>query len=271
VAARQGPVPPLPAVTGNMWVPVWAIRPGAYEAVDHLASEMPLWLALHSRNADYWRPCYASREALGATIGVSSRTVTRHLRALRDAWLVFEVERGMDRKSRQHRPPARWALDPFTAEMWREKVEGVLAAVAEEDGQDGRWVHNAVQSLDAFERRSRLLALRIAEDMPIQPKRKRSKKPKKKRAASQNVPRRQNGPRGDVSTTGEVVVESLEDTPPVCMETDTKRSRRTSGDASNIAAPPLAPEAPDRTQETTRHNASDAATGQNGARDRRAA
>ena len=196
----------LHALTGNQWVPAWALRPGAYAALRPLAAAMPLFLLLHSRNADAWLPCYASREALGATIGVSSRTVTRQLKALRSASLVFEVARPPDRKTQRHRPPARWALDPIEAERWRPKVEESLARVAEQDGHDGRWFSRAVTALDAFDRRSRRLAARIAEDMPVEPsrKRRRRKNSKKKRAARQIGPSRRNGPRGDVSTTGEV-------------------------------------------------------------------
>jgi hypothetical protein len=38
-----------------------------------------------------------------------------------------------------------------------------LARIAEEDGADGRWFQRAMTKLDAFDRRSRLLACRIAE------------------------------------------------------------------------------------------------------------
>jgi hypothetical protein len=161
---------PLAATVGNLWVPNWAIRPGSYDAVERIAKAMPLWLAIHSRNDDCWKPCYASREQLGATVGTSRATVGRQLAALKKNWLLFDVDRDMDRKSRRHRPPARWALDPFAADIWRPKVEEALARVAEDDGHDGRWYMRAVTSLDAFDRRSRLLALRIGESMPFAPK-----------------------------------------------------------------------------------------------------
>ena len=122
---------------------------------------MALWLLLHSRNSDFWKPCYASREQLGATLGTSRSTVSRQLKALRETYVLFEVKRGIEPKSRRHRPPARWALDPFAADLWRGKVEEALVRVAEEDGQDGRWLHRALTSLDAFERRSRRLMARI--------------------------------------------------------------------------------------------------------------
>lgn len=201
---------PLHGLVGVQWVPAWAIRPGAYEALKDLSSEMPLFLLLYSRNADHWKPCYASRDDLGKTIGVSRATVSRHLKALREAYLLFEVDRGIEPKSQRHRPPARWALDPFAAELWRAEVEESLGRVAEDDGHDGRWLHRAVTSLDAFDRRSRLLAAKISEDMLVKPTRKRrssKKKRKKKRAATQNESRTQNEPRGDVITTGEVVGE----------------------------------------------------------------
>lgn len=204
---------PLHALTGVQLVPAWALRPGAYEALKKkrgkkrdLAREMQVFLVLYSRNADFFRPSYATLEQLGATLGITGRTISRHLRALEDAHLVFKVDRGMDQKQRR-RPPARWALDPFTAERWRPKVEEVLAAIAEEDGHDGRWLHRAVTSLDAFERRNRQLGAELAEDMLVKPKRKRRKKKKKKRATRKNVAGSDYVRRGDVSTTGEVVGE----------------------------------------------------------------
>lgn len=191
---------PLHAIVGNMWVPVWAIRPGAYRALAPLASTMPLWLLLLSRNDRTWVPCYASRESLGATLGTSRATVARQLEALRKAALLFEVDCGMEKKSRRHRPPARWALDPFAAHLWREKVEEGLARIAEQDGHDGRWYHNAIQALDAFHRRSSWLGAYIAEDMPVDPRprrRKKRKKSKKRRAATQNEPWAHNEPPGE--------------------------------------------------------------------------
>ena len=187
---------PLIALVGNLWVPVWAVRPGSYKALAGVANVMPLWLALHSRNSDYYKPCYASRETLGATIGVSRNTVGRQLKRLRGAGLLFVVERPPDGKTHRRRPPARWALDPFAAEVWREEVEAALARVAEDDGHDGRWFTRAVTALDAFDRRSRLLAARIAEDMPTKPRRRRRKK--KGREATDR-----DGPGGGIYTTGE--------------------------------------------------------------------
>jgi len=175
------------AMVGNLWVPAWAVRPGAYAAVAPLADAMPLWIAMHSRTDDEWCPCYANRETLGATLACSRAKVGRQLARLQKAGLLFVVERDVDRTSQQHRPPARWALDPHAADLWSEKVEegepslGIEAAlvrIAEEDGQDGRWLHRALTALDAFERRSRLLGARIAEDMPIPPKQRRPKKRK---------------------------------------------------------------------------------------------
>lgn len=191
----------LPPLTGNLWVPVWAIRPGSYEALATLADAMPLWLALHSRCGDYWRPCYATREQLGVTIGAGRAKVTRLLAKLRKAGLLFEVDRGMDPKNHRRRAIARWALDPHAADLWRERVESALATVAEEDGQDGRWYRNAVTSLDAFERRCRLTGARIAADMPIAPKQRKRRKSKRKRTpkepGSKTDPGVQDGPRGE--------------------------------------------------------------------------
>lgn len=191
---------PMPALTGNMWVPVWAIRPGSYGALSHVAGDMSLWLLLHSYTAAHkHRACYVSREVLGATLGTSRATTARSLTRLADAHLLWTVERAIDNRSRRHRPPARYALDPFAAKVWREEVEADLARIAEEDGYDGRWLHNAVTSLDAFDRRSRGLRNALAEDMPVVPKDRRSrKKPKKKRAMTQNEPTTQKDPGGEV-------------------------------------------------------------------------
>lgn len=166
-------------ITGNTWVPVWAVRPGAYEALAPIAGCMPTWLALHSRNGDVWRPCYASQSQLGATIGTGRGVVARHLVALCKASLLLEIERGKDPKTQRPRPPARWALDPHGADIWRERIEAMLARIAEEDGQDGRWLQRAVASLEAFERRSRIMGARIAVDMPVSPVTRRKRKRRK--------------------------------------------------------------------------------------------
>ena len=184
------------ALTGNLWVPVWAIRPGSYRALVGLDDAMPLWLAIHSRCTDYHIPLYASRETLGATIGKSRNTIGRQLLRLKKAALLFEVKRPPDRKTQRRRPPARWAIDPFAPDDWREEVEKALHRVAEQDGHDGRWLQRALTSLDSFDRRSRLLAARIAEDMPIVPKRRR------RRGKKRSGPRDHNGPGGGIYTTG---------------------------------------------------------------------
>ncbi len=159
-------VRPLEPLVGNLWVPAWLSRPGSCSAVKPVAREMPLWLLLHSRNGHYWHACYHTREQLGATLVMSVATVSRQLARLREHWFVFEVQRGVERKTRRHRPPARWALDPFKVDLWRPKVEADLARIAEEDGHDGRWYQRAVTSLEAFERRSRILGAKIGADMP---------------------------------------------------------------------------------------------------------
>lgn len=184
-------------LTGNLWVPVWAVRPGSYRALVGLENAMPLWLAIHSRCTDYHLPCYASRETLGATIGKSRNTVGRQLDRIKKAALLFEVKRPPDRKTQRRRPPARWALDPFAPDVWREEVEKALHRVAEDDGHDGRWLQRALTSLDSFDRRSRLLGARIAEDMLIVPK------PRKRRRKKEGAGARdQNGPGGGIYTTG---------------------------------------------------------------------
>ena len=74
---------PLAPLVGNMWMPVWAVRPGSYTALRGVALTMPLWLLLHSRNQDFFKPCYASREDLGMTLGIGRAKVSRQLGQLR--------------------------------------------------------------------------------------------------------------------------------------------------------------------------------------------
>lgn len=189
----------LGPLVGNLWVPVWAIRPGTYRAIAPVADAMPLWLALHSRNADFWKPAYTSREQLGATLGITRNTVSRKLEALRKAGLLFEVKRGMDPATMRHRARARWALDPFTIEKWRPKVEASLQRVQLDDGQNGRWLHRAVTALDAFERGQRILRGKIEEDMPpdlVQRQRQKeaSRRKRAREKAMESEPRPKFGP-----------------------------------------------------------------------------
>lgn len=234
-----------------MWVPAWAIRPGAYGALKHLTREMQVFLLLYSRNADFFRPSYATLDQLGATLGITGRTISRHLWELEKSHLVFKVERGIESKSQRRRPPARWALDPFTAELWRPKVEEVLTSIAEEDGHDGRWLHRATTSLDAFDRRSRLMAAKISEDMLVKPKRKRRKKSKKKGATRRNVSGSDNVRRGDVITTGEVEEESVEQGPEMDGNRAKKNGRpaKLDTDSDNNNAPPSDADADPRQDE----------------------
>ena len=197
----------LGPLVGNLWVPVWAVRPGSYRALKEVTEAMPLWLLLHSRNADFWKPVYASRETLGATLGMSRATVSRRLKELRKAHLLFEVECGRNRTTRQHRPPARWALDPFTADKWRPKVEKSLERIRQEDGQDGRWLHRALTSLDAFERRCRALRSRIEADQPdrlVQRQRQKeaSRRKRARRKEAESRPRRILSPGSNLSHQG---------------------------------------------------------------------
>ena len=69
-------------------MPVWAVRPGSYTALRGVALTMPLWLLLHSRSGDFFRPCYASREDLGMTHGIGRAKVSRQSRKI---GLLFEV------------------------------------------------------------------------------------------------------------------------------------------------------------------------------------
>ena len=79
---------PLAPLVGNMWMPVWAVRPGSYTALRGVALTMPMWLLLHSRSGYFFWPCYASREDLGMTHGIGSAEVSRQSRKIR---LLFEV------------------------------------------------------------------------------------------------------------------------------------------------------------------------------------
>lgn len=177
-------------MVGSGWYPNWAIRPGAFAALSDVVLDMPLFLALHSRNSDHWRPCYHNRDQLGATIGVASRTVTRQLERLVKVGLVFEVKRGADSKTRRNRPPARWALDPMNVAMWAPKLEAMLVLIAEEDGQGSGWLGWAQKERAKFQRRSERLALLLAEDMPIRKKPRRRRKRHNRHVERKLRPRR---------------------------------------------------------------------------------
>ena len=69
-------------------MPVWAVRPGSYTALRGVAPTMPLWILLHSRSGDFFRPCYASREDLGMTPGIGRPKVSRQSKKI---GLLFEV------------------------------------------------------------------------------------------------------------------------------------------------------------------------------------
>jgi hypothetical protein len=171
-------------------MPVWAIRPGAYAVLEPVVRDMPLWLAIHSRNAEDWRPCYHTREQLADTIGIGRTKVTEQFRRLRRVGLLFEVGRGQDPKTKKHLPPARFALDPMAHDLWRPEVEKMLARIAEEDGHDGRWYQRAVTSLDAFHRRAARLRALLLDDMPFAPRRPR----RRRRAGGRERRRREPGP-----------------------------------------------------------------------------
>ena len=174
---------PMVGLAGNQWVPNWAVRPGSFSAVRHISRAMPLWLLMHSRTDGYFVPCLHNREQLGATIGRSRASVSRHLRVLSEAALLFELKRGIEPKTRRHRPPARWPLDPFADEVWRPKVEEAIIRLAESDGQRASWVHDAWKALDHFHRRSRRLHNALAEDMIVKPKPRRRRRKQRKRGS----------------------------------------------------------------------------------------
>jgi hypothetical protein len=184
---------PLEPLVGNEWKPVWQTRPGSYEALSGkidgipIPHTMPVWSLINSRNADLWRPCYATRAQLGATLALSERTITRHLSVLRKVGLLFEVPRGVEPKTRRNRPPARWALDPFKIARWRpaqdpEKkpspLETAIARMAEEDGRSTAFVRGTIRELDKFAQRSEHLGMLIQRDMPTS-RRTLGRKPRK--------------------------------------------------------------------------------------------
>jgi DNA-binding transcriptional ArsR family regulator len=196
---------PLPPLAGAVFCPAFAIRPCSFSATSRLANEMALWLVIHSWNDPYWKACYASREQLGKTLGISVRTVSRQLGVLKDAALIFEAYRGREPKTRRDRPPARWALDPLKCDIWRPAVERDLARLAEEDGHGSYWHKRLLSSLDGFERRSRGLGNEILMDSPVlarKPKRNRSKqRSRAKSARGASVAREVGGlPPGEFNT-----------------------------------------------------------------------
>ena len=170
---------PLTPLTGNGYVPQFALRPGSYTAVRKIASAMPLYLCIYSFTNDYHRPLYASWDTLALTLGIGRAKVGRELGKLKAAALVFEVERGMD-TGKARRVPARWAVDPWASKVWRERIDQALEAIAEEDGHPTRWVAKHAKRLDWFQMRTAKLANAIAEDMLVKP-RQRSHKPKRQK------------------------------------------------------------------------------------------
>lgn len=196
---------PLAPLVGNLWVPQWAVRPGSYEALRGVAAEMPLFLVIFSWDPDWNRPCYTTREQLGATLGFGRDKVSRQLRALRRAHLLFEVDRGVHPKTQRRHAPARWALDPFAAEVWRPRIEQGLRTIAEDDGLDGRWYTRSVTSLDAFHRRSAGLRNRIAEDMDKPPAQQRPRRLKRGSRGAKSAPGRKIRPRAQNAPGGEVL------------------------------------------------------------------
>jgi len=79
---------PLAPLVGNMWMPVWAVHPGSYTALRGVALTVPMWLLLHSRSGDVFRPCSASREDLGMTLGIGRAKMSRQSKKI---GLLFEV------------------------------------------------------------------------------------------------------------------------------------------------------------------------------------
>jgi hypothetical protein len=169
------------ALSGNLWVPHWTQRPGSYTALIPVADCMPLWGAIHTWTGDYFKPCLYGEKEIGLAIGWQRGRVRRHTERLEKAALLFCLKRGKKMGSNELRPLARWALDPFTIERWRPKVEETFADMAEECGLGTRWYRNAITSLDAFERRSWSMMAKVRDDMvaPPLPKRKRRRKPKR--------------------------------------------------------------------------------------------
>lgn len=188
---RKPSVLPLHPLVGPLkYVPSWAFRPGSFEALAAVAGEMQLWLAIYSRSAEnkaYSVPCIASREQLARTLCVSVRTISTQIKKLSKAALLFELNRGVEPKSRRNRPPARWALDPLDPAAWRQNVEKQIDELMFMDGQSTYWRRRALASLDSFERRSAGLANRILADVPDEiaesHRKRKSRKQKRRRNA----------------------------------------------------------------------------------------
>jgi biotin operon repressor len=159
---------PLPPLVGAVPVPPWTIRPGAHPRLVKLrvADCMPLYLLIYSRNGTAAAPCFASRESLGASIGLSRATVTRQLKRLKAASLVFEVDRGFRRGTKAKQVPARWALDPHRVDVWPEKIVDRLEELRRRDGRDGRWLANAKSALTARVKPCKELAEEMTQDLP---------------------------------------------------------------------------------------------------------
>jgi hypothetical protein len=157
---------PLPPMIGDLAVPPWAIRPGAFPRLAKYAPLMPLWLAIYSRSGDFHLPCYASRESLAATIGRSRSEVARQLKKLEKCDLMFSLDRGYDRVRNRQRPPARWALNPLSADGWCEKIPAVIERIAADDRQGGGWKDLAIKSFGFYQARVKKLANDVVLDLP---------------------------------------------------------------------------------------------------------
>lgn len=155
----------LPALDGNQCVPGWTVRPGAFGAVRDLSDAMSLWQVIYSRTGNSFQPCIQRVGQLAATIGISRSTASRKLAALRNSGFVFELARGRNPETQSHRPPARWALDPFAMNHWRPRVEQEIRKLARLDRQSSAWESHARTALDQFCRVSTRLRVDLSADM----------------------------------------------------------------------------------------------------------
>lgn len=167
----EGPGP-LPTLAGGSWSPAWATRPGAFTCLSGV--EGPAikctWVTIHSLTGDDWHPCCVRRERLADTDGISLAKVKRYLKQLNDAGLVWSLGRGMDPDHGHWRGTARWALDPWKADLWYPLLrDRRIPALAERDRRSGAWLERTLQELEDVRARSGLLAARLWDEAPTPP------------------------------------------------------------------------------------------------------
>ena len=149
-------------------VPCWAVRPGALGTIRPAAEAMSLWLAIFSVNGKEMRACIASEGTLGQTIAVTRNTVRRKLGRLRKVpGLLFELDRGKDRKTGRIRPFARWATDPTSIDTFKSILAGWrIRSIAKEAGLGSGWYATAMGALERHCEAAVELGRRMRSELP---------------------------------------------------------------------------------------------------------